>query len=120
VWWACLGVRRALGAGLPPAQRAALHAAVEWVLEPSEAKRLAAQAAGEAADFGTAAGCCALAVYGSGGSLGPSHLPEVPPEPFITAKAVSAGLAMAAGQGGPPAMPDLQRRPVALGLALPA
>ena len=69
VWWACLGVRHTLGAALPPKEFAALKAAVEWVLEPDEPKRRAAQAAGEAADFGTPAGCAALAVYGSGGSL---------------------------------------------------
>jgi hypothetical protein len=120
VWWACLGVRHALGADLPPKEFAALKAAVEWVLEPDEPKRRAAQAAGEAADFGTAAGCAALAVYGSGGSLTPPDLPEVPPEPFMTAKAVSGSLAMASVQGDPSTIPALQRELIELGWAIAA
>ena len=118
VWWACLGVRHALGKTLPPLALAALKAAVEWVLEPDEPRRLAAQAAGEAADFGTPAGCVALAVYGSGGSLTPPNLPEVPPEPFMTAKAVSASLALASVQGDPGAIPQVQRQLVELGMAI--
>jgi hypothetical protein len=119
VWWACLGLRHALGGTLTPQAFAALKAAAEWVLEPDEPRRLAAQAAGEAADFGTPAGCIALAVYGSGGSLTPSNLPEVPPEPFMTAKAVSASLAMASVQAADPgAIPQVQRQLVELGMAI--
>lgn len=118
VWWACLGVRHALGTELPPQSFAALKAAVEWVLEPDEPRRRAAEAAGEAADFSTPAGCAALAVFGSGGSLTPANLPEVPPEPFMTAKAVAGSVAMASLQCEPPTLPDLQRELVELGLAI--
>jgi hypothetical protein len=103
---------------LPPKELAAIKASVEWVLEPDEPKRRAAQAAGETADFATPAGCAALAVYGSGGSLTPPNLPDVPPEPFMTAQAVSGALALASVQGDPPGVPDLQRRLVDLGLAI--
>ena len=118
VWWACVGVRHAQGGDLPPKERAALKAVVEWVLEPDEPKRRAAQAAGEAADIGTPAGCAAFAVYGSGGSLTPPNLPEVPPEPFMTAKAVSGSLALASVQGDPAVMADVQRELVELGIAI--
>jgi len=51
IWWACLTLRHILGPDLPPLEQAALKAVVEWVLQPDEAKRRAAQAAGEAIDF---------------------------------------------------------------------
>ncbi len=118
VWWACLGIRHAQGTELPPKELAALTAVVDWVLEPDEPKRRAAQAAGEAADYGTPAGSAAFAVYGSGGSLGPPNLPEVPPEPFMTAKAVAGSLALASVQGDPATMPAVQRELVELGIAI--
>jgi len=118
IWWACLTVRHAQGPALPPKELAALKAAVEWVLEPDETKRRAAQAAGEAADFSTPAGCAALAVYGSGGSLGPANLPEAPPAPTMTARAVSGSVTMASVQGDPRRMLDVQRELVQLGIAI--
>jgi hypothetical protein len=118
IWWACLSVRHALGAALPPKQFAALKAAVEWVLEPDEPKRRAAQAAGEAADFATPAGCAALAVYGSGGSLGLAIYPDVPPSPTMTAQAVAGCITMASVQGEPATIPDVQREIALLGIVI--
>jgi hypothetical protein len=118
IWWACLGVRHAYGGALPPNQVAALKAAVEWVLEPDESRRRLAQAAGEAADFGTPGGCVALAVYASGGSLIAPNLPEVAPEPYMSAQAVSASIGMASGQGDPGTVAALQRELVELGIAI--
>jgi hypothetical protein len=118
IWWACLAVRHAQGAELPSKESVALKATVEWVLEPDEGKRRAAQAAGEAADFGTPAGCAALAVYGSGGSLTPPNLPEAPPEPTMTAKAVSGCLALAAAKVDPADSAHVQRQLVELGIAI--
>ncbi len=118
VWWACLGIRHAQGSELPPKEFLALKAAVEWVLEPDEPHRRAAQAAGEAADFGTPAGCVAMAVYGSGGSLIPANLPVVPPEPYMTAQAVAGSITMACVQGDPRCMRDLQRELAGLGIEI--
>jgi len=118
IWWACLSVRHAQGPALPAKEFAALKAAVEWVLEPDEPNRRAAQAAGEAADFRAPAGCAALAVYGSGGSLGPAIFPDVPPGPYMTAQAVSGSITMASAVGDPGAMPDLRRDLVELGIAV--
>jgi hypothetical protein len=118
IWWACLGVRHCLGPALPPKQSAALKAAVEWVLEPDEPKRRAAQAAGESASFSTPAGLVAFAVFGSGGSLGPANFPAVPPTAYMTSEAVSASLAMASVQGDPQAVSDVQRDLVELGIAI--
>src|SRR5262249_58763217 len=58
VWWACLCVRQALSQDAATPAREALHAAERWVVEPSERHRRAALRAAEAAEFGTAAGCC--------------------------------------------------------------
>jgi hypothetical protein len=118
VWWACLGVRHAQGNELPAEQRQALRASVEWVLQPDESHRRAAESAGQAADYGTPAGSVAFAVYGSGGSLTPANLPEVPAEPFMYAKAVAGALALASVQGDPLTIPDVQRELVELGLAI--
>ncbi len=118
IWWACLSVRHAQAPALPAKEFAALKAAVEWVLEPDESRRRAAQAAGEAADFGTPAGCAALAVYGSGGSLGPAIFPDVPPGPYMTAQAVSGSITMASAAGDPGTMPDVGRELVELGIAI--
>jgi len=118
IWWACVSVRHALGPALPPKEFGALKAAVEWVLEPDEPKRRAAEAAGIAVGFGTPAGCAALAVYGSGGSLGPANLPEIPPEPDMTARAVSGSIAMACVKGDTVKMPEVQRELAQLGIAI--
>jgi hypothetical protein len=118
IWWACLSIRHAQGPALPPREFAALKAAVEWVLEPDEPKRRAAQAAGEAADFATAAGCAALAVYGSGGSLGPAEFPDVPPEPCMTAQAVSGSITMASVQGNRRSTSEIRHELVELGIAI--
>jgi hypothetical protein len=118
IWWACLGTRYALGADQAPDQFAALKAAVEWVLEPDEPKRRAAQTAGEAVGFDHPGGLAALAVYGSGGSLGPPEFPEVPPGPYMTAQAVSGSIAMASAAGPQAGMPDIGRELVELGIAI--
>src|SRR5688572_3044417 len=51
VWWACLCCQHTLGAKAPPTaqEHQALKAAVRWVLQPDEAHRAAAAAAGAAA-----------------------------------------------------------------------
>ncbi len=107
-----------MGTAMPPKQQAALKAAVEWVLDPDEPKRREAQEAGQDADFGTPAGCAALAVYGSGGSLTPANLPEVPPGPYLTAKAASGGIALAAAEVSPEVFVDVHRELVELGILI--
>jgi len=118
IWWACVSVRHALGPALPPKDFAALKAAVEWVLEPDEPKRRAAQAAAAAGGFATPAACAALAVFGSGGSLVPPNLSEVPPEPSMTAQAVSRAITLASVQVESRTIPDVQRELVELGIAI--
>jgi hypothetical protein len=95
VWWACRCARLER-AELPPAEAAALEAAEAWVKDPSEANRRAAQAAAEAAEFTTPAGCAAIAAFWSGGSLSPPEAPVVPPGETLTAQGVANAVLMAA------------------------
>jgi hypothetical protein len=61
---------------------------------------------GEAAEFGTAAGCACLAAFMSGGSLAPPETPPVPPGEFMTAKAVSGSVTLAAVVQEPDKAPE--------------
>lgn len=96
VWWAWVCARKSSGETPKPQIKAALDAAERWVVQPTEDHRRQALQFGEAADFGTAAGCTALGAFMSGGSLGPPEAPVVPPGEFMTAKAVSGAVILAA------------------------
>jgi hypothetical protein len=96
VWWAWVCARKSAGETPKPPIKAALDAAERWVVQPTEEHRRQALQFGEAADFGTAAGCAALGAFMSGGSLGPPQAPVVPPGEFMTAKAVSGAVILAA------------------------
>jgi len=96
VWWAWVCARKTAGAEPPPPIKAALDATERWIVQPSEEHRRQTLIFGEAADFGTAAGCAALAAFMTGGSLAPPDAPAVPPGEFMTAKAVSGAVTLAA------------------------
>lgn len=95
VWWAWACSRKSAGAAPPPKIKAALDATEQWIVQPTEENRRRALQVGEAADFGTAAGCAALAAFMSGGSMAPPDAPVVPPGEFICAKAVSGSVTLA-------------------------
>jgi hypothetical protein len=95
VWWAWACARKSAGAEPPPPIKAALDATEQWIVQPTEENRRKAFQVGEAADFGTAAGCAALGAFMSGGSMAPADAPVVPPGEFICAKAVSGGVTLA-------------------------
>jgi hypothetical protein len=116
IWWGCLCLRHVSRAPLPPVEEVAYKAAVQWVLEPTEKNRSAAQAPGEAAGVGTPAGALALAACWTGGSLAPPNLPAVPPSPFMTAKGVAGAVLLAATRGEPARIADTQRLFVELGI----
>jgi hypothetical protein len=96
VWWAWVCARKDSGAEPPPPIQAALDATERWIVQPTDENRREALLFGEAAEFGTPAGCAALAAYMSSGSLAPPELPPVPPGEFLTAKAVSGSVTLAA------------------------
>lgn len=100
VWWGALCAWKGLRPDPPEADAAALHAAVLWVRDGSEANRRAAEAVGHAAGPATAAGCVALAAFWSGGSMAPEGLPDVAPAPFLTARSIDAAVSLAVAQAG--------------------
>ena len=88
VWWAWVCARKSAGAAPEAPIKAALDATEAWIVQPTEENRRKALKIGEAADFGTAAGCAALAAFMTSGSLAPPDAPIVPPGEFLCAKAV--------------------------------
>jgi hypothetical protein len=108
VWWGCLCVWH-VTPGLPPPEEAACKAAAQWVFEPTEDNRRAAQAPGEAAGLGTPAGALATAAFWSGGSLTPPELPPVAPQPFMSARAVAGAVRLAATKAKPGKMREAER-----------
>jgi hypothetical protein len=107
VWWAWVCARRAAGDAPPPQIRAALDATERWIREPSDEHRRAAMQRAEAADFGTAAGCAALAAFLSGDNLAPPNVEQrVPPGEFMAAKAIAGAIVLAAVAQEPEKAPE--------------
>jgi hypothetical protein len=116
VWWGWVCARKASGAQPSPVIRAALEATERWIVQPTEDHRRAAMTASQAADVGTPAGCAALAVFFTGGSLGPPNVPPVPPGEFMTAKAVAGSVMLSAVVAEPERAAEKFREFFALGL----
>ena len=98
VFWAYTCAKDAAGATPPENVAKALAAVNKWVLDPSEDNRRATQAAYEAADLGTPAGCAAVAAFWSGGSMAPKDLPVVPPPDHLTGHGAASAAMLAAAQ----------------------
>lgn len=118
VWWATRCARLAGGPVLPPEQQAALETTERWCAGPSEELRRAAMAASEKAELKSPAGCAALAVFFSGGSLGPPDAPVVPPADDLTARTVTGAVLMAAVVNEPEKAEQKYQRFLEQGLAL--
>jgi hypothetical protein len=98
IWWACVTTR---GNPLSPADADCLERAIAWTYEPDEAKRRACMAAAEGMNFEGAAAYAALSVFWSGGSMAPEGMPEVPPDPSLSAIGVGASVLLAVTAGEP-------------------
>ncbi|HZS62691.1 MAG TPA: hypothetical protein VFA43_25755 [Gemmatimonadaceae bacterium] len=116
VWWALLCAREAAGDAPSADVKASLDATDNWVRHPGDDQRRAAMAAAQKATFETPAGCAGLAAFLSGGSLSVPGQPEVPPGPFLTAKAVTGGVSIASIGKDPKTAPERFRRYVEQGL----
>jgi hypothetical protein len=116
VWWACLCVRSEAGDHPPAPITAAVDAAEKWVQQPNEDNRLAALPAAELARFGTPAGCAAVAVYWSGGSIAPAPVPPVAPAEYLTAHTVAGAIMLAAVISEPAKAFEKYRRFLAWGI----
>jgi hypothetical protein len=116
VWWAWVCARKSAGNEPKPVIKNALEATERWIVQPTEEHRRQALHFGELADFGTPAGCAALAAFMSSGSLGPPDAPPVPPGEFMTAKAVSGSVTLAAVATEPERAPEKFKDYMKLGL----
>lgn len=113
VWWACVCIRQANLVQGPAL--AAVMAAERWAAGPTEENRRAAEKAAEKADFGTPAGCAALAAFWSGGSMGPANVPAIPPADDLTGKGVAGAVMLAAVMGDASKATERFHRFLALG-----
>ena len=115
VWWAWVCARRAVPEPAPKI-KASLDATEKWIAQPNDDNRRAAMSAAETADVGTAAGCAGMAAFFSGGSLAPPDVPPVPPGPYLTARAVSGAVILAAVAVEPEKAPEKFRMFLAQGM----
>src|SRR5580658_5205176 len=96
VWWGWISAKRAAGSDPAPKIKASLEATEKWIAQPDDDAGRAAMAAAKEAKTTTAAGCAGMAAFFSGSSLGPTHVPPIPPGEYLTAKAVSGAVIYAA------------------------
>ena len=95
--WAYQCVRSVAGPELSLPTQATLQAVEEWLADSTDARRRAAHSAAKTVGFDTPAGCVALGVFFSGGSLGPPSLDHaIPPANDLTGKALAGALLIAA------------------------
>ncbi len=106
VWWGWISAKKAAGADPPPKIKASLEATEKWIAQPDDESGRAAMDAAKEAQTTTAAGCAGMAAFFSGSSLGPSHIPPIPPGEYLTAKAVSGAVIYAAVGKDPVNAPD--------------
>lgn len=114
VWWACECLWH-LDRPTPSRKvdEEALRAAVQWVVEPTEPHRRAAEQAADAASMSAPAGCIAQAVFWSGGSISLCDLPAVEPPPHAAARMIALALILATA--GSPAQEQHRHRFLHLG-----
>jgi len=118
VWWGCLCLQQTCGNKLEAWDRAASKAAVQWVLQPSEANRAAAKRPADVLGLGSAAGALAVAANQTGGSVAPPNMPVTPPSPYAPARAVAISVKLASTKAEPVAIVPMQLAFVELGLGV--
>ena len=118
VWWGCLCLQHASGGNLSPPDKAACKAAVQWVIEPTDENRAAAQALAQEAGLVSPAGQLAMAANQTGGNIAPPNAPPMAPAPFAPAKAVAGAVKMATTKADPIKIVETQRLYVELGIGV--
>ena len=94
VLWSLSCIRKLRPDPAPPEQ-AAIQAIEKWLAEPNDENRRAAKLAAEEADLSTPAGCVAMAVFFSEGSIAPPQREAVPPPPHLAEKVAAGGILLA-------------------------
>lgn len=110
VWWGCLCAWRKVRPEPAPPERAAFQACLRWIQKPDEESRRAAQQAADVAGLGTPAGCLAMAVFLTKGSISEPGLPEVEASRDLTPATIVAALRLAAALEDPAHIDQCFRR----------
>jgi hypothetical protein len=118
IWWGCLCVQHTMGEKLDPEEKKGCIAAVQWVLQPNDANRVAAKRPAQALGISSPAGALAAAANQTGGSVGPPGGPVVPPDRFAPARAVALAVKVASTKGEPARVPATQRSLIELGIGV--
>lgn len=101
VQWACSCVEEVMQSEQNTIQLAAYRSALRWARDPSDENREDAKQLAEIAKHEGIGGALAASAGWSGGSLGPSNMPEVPPDDRLTARCVCIALTIADSLGVP-------------------
>lgn len=101
VWWGCYCCRNELNGDLPVDQTEAVDAAAQWVEDPTEPNRRAAEAKAAKANYAGPGGALALSAFWSEGSLAPEGSQEVLADERLTSQGVAGALVTAAYLGDP-------------------
>jgi Inner membrane component of T3SS, cytoplasmic domain len=101
VQWACSCVEEVMQANLDSVQQAAYRSALRWARDPIDENREDAKQLAEIAKHEGIGGALAAAAGWSGGSLGPSNMPEIAPDDRLTARCVCIALTIADSRGAP-------------------
>lgn len=117
VWWACQCARQSVNAETTREEEAAIATAERWVTELTDQTRRDALLAANAAGGGTPAGCAALAVFHTGGSLAPPDAPPVVPKEFASAPLVAGSVILAMLDPDPVRRAELANNYVHQGMA---
>lgn len=106
IWWAWVSARHAsqTPGGKAPTKEAhaALGAVEQWIVRPDDDARRAAWDAGNAAGPDTPIGLVATAVFLSGHTVTPPHVPPVPPPPGVAMPLIAAVVLIASAASGDP------------------
>ncbi len=117
VWWGCLCAQHVYGEAIPPAEKEAVRAAVQWVVQPTESNRVAVQGPAQMAGQATVGGGLAMAAYQTG-NIAPPNMPPMPPRPFVSARSVAGAIKLACTKADPVKIVETQRLLLELGITV--
>lgn len=101
VWWSLSCVEKITEDDPPAPIAEAIAAARTWVDDPTDEHRRAAMKAADEATYETPAGCLALSVFFTEGSMAPADCPVVPVGEGFCARTVTATVHMCSLLQGP-------------------
>lgn len=100
IWWAAM-TGHAIEGAQSGAPDPCYSAAETWVYEPSDPNRFACLAAAESVASSTPGAYAALGAFWSGGSIVPSSMPPVEPDPSLAPIGIAASVLLAVAAGDP-------------------